>query len=324
MGASDLSNSKQLQAVYQAARTLRGPQARQALQATRCNTGSSATLCSAADPENLVQQAALLLATAPTAYDARTFKGVPQPRLNPAFNQDTCNLCASAAVVAAAEAAVAATLNVPASQVHLSKTYLYYCTEPGNTCASGWELVAALSNFRRRATTSYPSVQCRPNSGTTLLQATVLKQQLCPQRPCEQTLADRGEFTWKNISSVWDAQDHIRQHGAVITSMSLFKDPRRNDTYHLRSFYESKPGTAPYSLEGLDPSGPEPDRHAVLLVGYDVDKREWLAFNSWGPDFADGGYFRVSACSFVFGGGGGGGQTQLCTVPSLCICSISW
>jgi C1A family cysteine protease len=33
--------------------------------------------------------------------------------------------------------------------------------------------------------------------------------------------------------------------------------------------------------------------HAMLLVGYDLPSRTWLVRNSWGSNWADGGYFRV-------------------------------
>jgi C1A family cysteine protease len=33
--------------------------------------------------------------------------------------------------------------------------------------------------------------------------------------------------------------------------------------------------------------------HAVLLVGYDLEKRLWKVRNSWGPDWGDKGYFTL-------------------------------
>jgi hypothetical protein len=31
----------------------------------------------------------------------------------------------------------------------------------------------------------------------------------------------------------------------------------------------------------------------MLIVGYDLEEQTWLVRNSWGADFADGGYFRI-------------------------------
>jgi C1A family cysteine protease len=38
--------------------------------------------------------------------------------------------------------------------------------------------------------------------------------------------------------------------------------------------------------------------HAVVLVGYsnDEDQPYWLAKNSWGTSWADGGFFKVLCC----------------------------
>jgi hypothetical protein len=33
--------------------------------------------------------------------------------------------------------------------------------------------------------------------------------------------------------------------------------------------------------------------HAMLIVGYDMNEETWLVRNSWGAEFADGGYFRI-------------------------------
>ena len=37
-----------------------------------------------------------------------------------------------------------------------------------------------------------------------------------------------------------------------------------------------------------------PVPHAVVLVGYDNNREFWIAKNSWGVDFANKGFFKVS------------------------------
>jgi hypothetical protein len=57
-------------------------------------------------------------------------------------------------------------------------------------------------------------------------------------------------------------------------------------------YYEaaSQKGIVPIPGE----SAPEPGGgHAMLIVGYDVAAETWLVRNSWGAEFADGGYFRI-------------------------------
>jgi Papain family cysteine protease len=41
------------------------------------------------------------------------------------------------------------------------------------------------------------------------------------------------------------------------------------------------------------------EEHAVLLVGYNNTGEYWIAKNSWGTRFADGGFFRVSMLCLV-------------------------
>jgi C1A family cysteine protease len=35
--------------------------------------------------------------------------------------------------------------------------------------------------------------------------------------------------------------------------------------------------------------------HAILVVGYNTNSRYWIAKNSWGRGWADGGFFKVSS-----------------------------
>lgn len=43
----------------------------------------------------------------------------------------------------------------------------------------------------------------------------------------------------------------------------------------------------------LDGSFTDFGRHAMLLVGYDLNDNEFLVRNSWGPDWGEKGYFRI-------------------------------
>jgi C1A family cysteine protease len=57
---------------------------------------------------------------------------------------------------------------------------------------------------------------------------------------------------------------------------ALFADKRK-----AKSVYRPRPG-AQFLFA-----------HAVTLVGYNNEQQYWLAKNSWGSNWADGGLFRV-------------------------------
>lgn len=41
-------------------------------------------------------------------------------------------------------------------------------------------------------------------------------------------------------------------------------------------------------------TGSRRGRHAVCIVGYDMDDGCWIVKNSWGPDWGEGGFFRIA------------------------------
>jgi hypothetical protein len=67
------------------------------------------------------------------------------------------------------------------------------------------------------------------------------------------------------------------------------------DGNHLLAYYRNNLPTAHYSLSGVDKdSNFVTDGHAVVLIGYDNQRRSWLVQSSWGPAFADRGSYWVS------------------------------
>ncbi len=63
-------------------------------------------------------------------------------------------------------------------------------------------------------------------------------------------------------------------------------------TFMPREYYDAAADT------GLAPppsaaQGPDDVGHCMLIVGYDLDNEHWIARNSWGEAWGDGGYFRI-------------------------------
>jgi hypothetical protein len=58
------------------------------------------------------------------------------------------------------------------------------------------------------------------------------------------------------------------------------------------AYYRIAAETALVPVVGADKPAPD-GGHAMLIVGYDLEEQTWLVRNSWGAEFADGGYFRI-------------------------------
>ena len=227
------------------------------------------------------QLAELILATSPGVYSAasNTFGYIP---VGPPQAQKDCATCTAFAVVAAAEAAVASGMEVNGDKVRLSEQDLYFCSSADSstlrTCGTGWKLDKALEvltsrQLRSRQCLPYdPSFQYDdPSQGC---------QGFCTDRD---PLASQGQFRSVALDATWRAQEHIRIYGGVITRFDILSDFRRvflNQANKMK-VYSPQAGAALV------------EQHAVLLVGYDNEKEYWVVKNSWGRDWADGGFFKV-------------------------------
>ena len=90
-------------------------------------------------------------------------------------------------------------------------------------------------------------------------------------------------FRYQQLSEVWDIQRHIRDHGAIITRIDVYEDFEPFFKGNPKSVYPGHKAGAKFLFA-----------HAIVLVGYDNNNNFFIAQNSWGTKFADGGFFRVS------------------------------
>jgi hypothetical protein len=89
----------------------------------------------------------------------------------------------------------------------------------------------------------------------------------------------------KSIGALWEAQDHIREHGSIICNIDIYDDFEPFFKKHPKGVYAG-PSKGFKSAEFIE-------RHAVQVIGYNNVDQFWISKNSWGTDFADGGFFRV-------------------------------
>jgi hypothetical protein len=217
-----VSNSfKQLQQMYSDSKAWKG--AYKQTPAAACNKRSRASLCAAQDMQEADNAAQLQMATSPSSYSSMNPSQVGNIRLVAAAgNQLGCQTCVAFAVTSAAETAMAAALGVPVEDCSISVQGLYYCEpkKPVRSCGAGWTLPEALQQLEQRSST-IPTANCLPYKIN-------MYTQLTPQEMCEGSCsisndhANNGVFSSQQIGSVWEAQQHIRQYGSVVTRFDVY------------------------------------------------------------------------------------------------------
>eukprot|EP00775_Hariotina_reticulata_P009571 gene9571-9733_t len=251
------------------------------------------------------QTAAAYLAASPAVYDSR-ISWLGKSLLTPVKNQGPCGTCVALSIVAAGEAALASALNKSGTEVQSAYSFLpdysYYCL-PGEvgsrSCRSGWDIVQALDGFPEESPAFFasdvPSCIARQDknlqgflSDIKQLTAACTRVQAC-QKQLEdpsQTLRAKPVFLERALADgIWMIQQHIRQHGSAITRLRL--------TTQFIEFFKNNPSGV-YNSSQVPP-GQDVELHAVNLVGYNNTGMFWIARNSWGQDWGEGGYFRSAS-----------------------------
>ncbi|KAF6250133.1 hypothetical protein COO60DRAFT_910410 [Scenedesmus sp. NREL 46B-D3] len=113
---------------------------------------------------------------------------------------------------------------VHVQQCSISVQALYFCPpgRPTRSCTAGWTLADALGQLEERGQ-SIPTAACLPYRPDYRRELTV--GELCSggcSSPNQH--ASKGRFTSMQINSMWEAQRHIRQYGAVVARFEVMSD----------------------------------------------------------------------------------------------------
>ena len=204
----------------------------------------------------------------PAALDWRNKDGVNW--VSPILNQGNCGSCVSFSTVATLETQVNVSSGIPGLNPQFSTQALFSCG--GGACDFGWQPQLAAEFLK---TTGVPDEACSPyTEGATGVDV-----------DCSATCGDRAARSLKivdfttpsNGGKSIDAVKAALQNGPLVTTLTVYDD---------FLFYSS--GVYKHTTGGAAGG------HAVSIVGYNDADRAWIVRNSWGPDWGENGFVRVS------------------------------
>lgn len=201
---------------------------------------------------------------APTAFDLRNVGGVNYD--TSVKDQGGCGSCVAFGSAAAMENVFRFTRRAR-TPIDLSEAQLFYChaRAEGRTCSTGWWPDRALTNARDKGVTFedyYPYTAGDQNCSN--LNAD------WPNRLAKVT-------AFENISgNAAKMKESISTYGSVTACFNVFQD-----------FFSYQTGVYRHVTGSLAGG------HCVVLIGYDDVAGCWIARNSWGTGWGDGGYFRI-------------------------------
>ncbi|PNH00156.1 Pro-cathepsin H, partial [Tetrabaena socialis] len=211
--------------------------------------------------------AEVLTALTYPAWDSRQANGTAYNFITPVKDQGARGSCVAFAATAVAEAAVAVGQKSTSNSLDLSEQWLFFCNGPYTRMPS--KAASILVNLNQPLEANYPYTG---NPGCELNAA-----------PEQRT---GGKFASIVINDLALAKEQIREWGAVMTLFAVYND-----------FIGWSATDLPYVWNGV---GSMVGFHQITIVGYnDTGAGYWIAKNSWGADWGDNGYVRVSYAANV-------------------------
>ncbi|MCL1853158.1 MAG: C1 family peptidase [Peptococcaceae bacterium] len=188
-------------------------------------------------------------------------------------DQYDCGACASFSVTAMLEAMIS--IEQSGLKIDLSEADLHFCSNHGPTC-EGWYVEAAIKQAQTRGITEE---ECFPYSS---LLKTLPGQSIptiiprCTINPARDAKAVKVKTSVK-LNSMTERKNHLTTIGPCVAIFKVYEDfywYGNNVYHHVSGNYEGN--------------------HAVLVVGFSEQGQYWLCKNSWGPEWGDGGYFKIA------------------------------
>jgi len=203
---------------------------------------------------------------APTSFDLRNVGGINYATA--VRDQGGCGSCVAFGVVATMEGVARFTRRAASLPIDLSEAQLFYChgRNAGARCNTGWWPDQALNASRDTGITFedyYPYTA---------------GDQACSGLNADWPNRLAKVNTWQFLNSNPAAmKEYIATYGAITACLDVYQD-----------FFSYGSGVYRH-VTGNYAGG-----HCVCLIGYDDTQGCWIAKNSWGPGWGDGGHFRIA------------------------------
>jgi C1A family cysteine protease len=190
--------------------------------------------------------------------------------ITPIRNQAACGSCVAFGSSAAVEGTLRAEHSDPSLELDLSEAYLFYCkaAEEGRTCdgpTGGWNPKAALDVCSQGG--GVPEEACFPYT------AGDQECAVCADWEAQATTL----ASWQPLDTPAEMKEWLADHGPTVASMVVYED-----------FMHYAGGTYRHV------SGREEGGHCICIVGYEERRSLWIAKNSWGTGWGEGGFFRIA------------------------------
>jgi hypothetical protein len=183
------------------------------------------------------------MATSPASYDAR----IPAmtggfSAVGPVKDQGNCTTCVAFAVLAAAQSAIASALQTNATS-RLSEQDFFFCKTrrygEERRCNSMLSVADSMERFAelQRENHLLLTERCLPYNIPTAATSSLGQHPAAPSSLCSPNCEEtdwalrKGQFSYVQLSTAWDVQEHIRAHGAVVTRLNIWSD--------FRSFFKA-------------------------------------------------------------------------------------
>ena len=225
-------------------------------------------------PKSTLNYTSSKTATLPASVDWRNQNGINW--LGPVMNQGNCGSCVAFSTVATLEAQLSIASGLPWLHPNFSPEQLFACG--GGGCDSGWQPASAAKFLK---SSGIVDAACAPytmgstGNDVSCSQATAGCSDAASRTYKITGVAtpSGGLFGGGNVDKVKEALTH----GPLVTTLTVYTD----FLTYTGGIYKNVSGKA----EG---------GHAVSIVGYDDATRVWIVRNSWGPDWGEKGFVRVS------------------------------